>query len=680
MKSSPVAVLLLLLLTIASAFTAELPLDLMPMPEQVTLTAGQYRVDSNFTAMVSGQAAQRLYSATTRMLRRLDGRCGLFFPQDYITINTRVPNPSLSISCQRPGQVRLGEDESYELAITPEKIELRCVTDIGGLRGLETLLQLLQADEKGFYFPAVTIKDKPRFPWRGLLIDVGRHWQPMDVIKRNLDAMAAVKMNVLHFHLTEDQGFRVESKLYPRLHQMGSDGLYFTQEEIKTIIAWADDRGIRVVPEFDMPGHTTSWFVGHPELASAPGPYSIERTWGVMDPAMNPVKESTYQLLDGFLGEMAALFPDPYLHIGGDESEGKHWKANAEIQAFMKANNIPDNHAMQAWFNKRLLQILSKHGKMMIGWDEILHPEMPKNIVIHSWRGPKFLVESARKGYQGILSNGYYIDLCQPADFHYLNDPVPPGSDLTPAEQARILGGEATMWSEVVSWETIDSRIWPRTAAIAERLWSPGSVRDVESMYRRMEILSPQLEELGLLHIKNYDMMLRRLANQQPIEPLKRLADVVEPVKIYERHNQGVTLLSFSPYTRLIDAARPESMTARNFGKLVDAWLANPGAPAAADAATGAIARMELWKSNHARLLETMKKAPAIREAEGLSRDLAALATAGLEAGAALQAGKKLGPEWAARHKPLLERAKKPSAHVLLMVAAPLEKLILAAQ
>src|SRR5262249_10436465 len=167
-------------------------------------------------------------------------------------------------------------------------------------------------------------------------LDVGRHFMPVELIKRELDGMAAVKLNVLHWHLTEDQGFRVECRKYPKLHQMGSDGLFYTQDQIRDVISYARDRGIRVVPEFDMPGHSTSWFVGYPELASAPGPYQIERTWGIMDPAFDPTREEVYTFIDGFIGEMAGLFPDDYIHIGGDESNGEHWKKNSAIQAFMR--------------------------------------------------------------------------------------------------------------------------------------------------------------------------------------------------------------------------------------------------------------------------------------------------------------------------------------------------------
>jgi hexosaminidase len=332
------------------------------------------------------------------------------------------------------------------------------------------------------------------------LIDVCRHWIPLEVVKRNIDGMAALKLNVLHLHLTEYQGFRIESKKYPRLHELGSDGLYYTQEEAREIVAYARARGIRIVPEFDMPGHATSWFVGYPELASAPGAYKIERKWGVFDPAIDPTRAEVYEFIDNFIGEMAEIFPDAYMHIGGDEVSGKHWKNNPQIQAFMREKNLTDTRALQAYFNQRLSKILEKHGKRMIGWDEVLHPDLPQTTVVQSWRGQKSLAEAAKKGYSGILSSGYYLDHLLTAERHYMVDPLNANNGLSEQEAARILGGEACMWGEEVDAENIDSRIWTRLPAIAERLWSPRNVTDVRDMYRRLDAVSLRLEELGLSH------------------------------------------------------------------------------------------------------------------------------------------------------------------------------------
>lgn len=653
----------------------ETTLNLMPVPQEIHLLEGRFRLDETFTLKVTGSADQRLYKAATRTLRRLAGRTGLFLPQDFITPATDPKQPHCIILVSRPGKVVLFEDESYALAVSDTLISLSAPTDIGALRGLETLLQLLSVDEKGYYFPNCIINDRPRFPWRGLLIDASRHFMPVDVIKRNLDGMAALKMNVLHWHLADDQGFRVECHTWPKLHELGSDGFYYTQCQIEEIIAYAAERGIRVVPEFDVPAHATSWLVAYPELASAPGPYTIERGWGIKDPTMNPTNEFTYEFLDKFFAEMAAFFPDDFIHIGGDENNGRHWDVNPDIRQFMKDNDIPDNHMLQAYFNKRILKILTKYNKKMIGWDEIFQPGLPTDIVIHSWRGRQSLYESAQKGYMGILSNGYYIDLIQPAEYHYRNDPIPADAPLSPDEQKRILGGEATSWSELVTPETVDSRIWPRTAAIAERLWSPRSVNDVRDMYRRLEVTGFRLEELGLLHMKNYEMMLRRLTNNHDITPLKTLVDVVEPVKIYTRHHQGKTYTSYSPYTRVVDAARPESMTARRFAELVDAYIDDPKNPDAAEL----LLQLSVWQENHHQLLPIIKGSPIIQEIETISADLEALAAIGLQAAEALARNKPLKKRYLKNAEQLFEKAKQPRGQVELMVVAPIEKLVAAA-
>ena len=652
-----------------------MPHSLMPVPQKVTFTSQRFILDDHFSLTITGQTHPRLYTMATAMLRRLSGRTGLFFPQDYIRPDSHITSASLVVEVQRPGAVKLGEDESYRLDIDAQGIKMTAVTDLGAIRGFETLLQLLSADERGYFFPGVTIEDAPRFPWRGLLIDVGRHFMPVEVIKRNLDGMAAVKMNVLHWHLSEDQGFRVECKTFPKLHNLGSDGFYYTQEQIKEIIHYADERGIRVMPEFDIPGHSTSWLVAYPELASLPGPYTIERKFGVMDPTFDPTLEATYDFFDRFFEEMAELFPDAYMHIGGDENSGKQWDANPEIQAFMKAKHIPDNHALQSYFNNRILKILTKYHKNMVGWDEILHPDMPKNIVIHSWRGRESLVEAAKQGYQTILSNGYYIDLIQPTDFHYLNDPLPEDLPLSPQQKKFILGGEATMWSEFVTPETIDSRIWPRTAAIAERLWSSGAVQDVADMYRRLERIHFQMEELGLQHEKNYEMMLRRLANGRDISALKTFVDVVEPVKIYNRPAQR-DYTSFSPMTRVVDAARPDAPVARHFRASVEKFLQKPSGQAKLAAE---IKRwLTLWQQNHERLIELIPSSPVLREVESLSQDLSAISTIGLYALHSLENGAKTGAGWRDQSLATLRNARQPRAQTELMIISAIEKLVLA--
>lgn len=650
-------------------------LNLMPVPASVQTQTGRLPITVNFNVAVKNYSDDRLRAGIARMFTRLAGRTVLTLPADLAADESTA---SLVVQCERAGDTvpSLGENESYSLEITDKQARLVAPTVVGALRGLETFLQLLQGDRDGFYVQGVKIQDQPRFPWRGLLIDVGRHYEPMEVLKRNLDAMAAVKLNVFHWHLTEDQGFRVESKKFPRLHSMGSDGLFYTQDQVREIIAYARDRGIRVMPEFDIPGHSTSWLVGHPELGSAPGPYKIERAAGIFEPALDPTREQTYKVLDGFLGEMATLFPDAYMHIGGDENEGKQWDRNPQIQAFMKEKGIKDNHALQAYFNQRLLKILQKHGKKMIGWDEILHEDLPKDAVIQSWRGAASLADAAKKGYNGILSAGYYIDLIFPASQHYLADPLPETSTLTPEEAKHVLGGEATMWGEWVSPETIDSRIWPRTAAIAERLWSPRTVTDVDDMYRRLAVISHQLEELGLTHEKNYDMMLSRLARSENIGPLRTLGSVIEPVKEYRRYQMRPQTM-LSPLTGLVDAARPDSETARRFASIVDAFLS--------DAPRFALYRLDIndtliqWRTAGLALGPLIDRSPALKEARPLATNLIDSANMGLEAMSYLSSGDAATTEWRDAQLAKLNEAAKPKAALELVVITSVRKLVIAA-
>jgi hexosaminidase len=650
-------------------------LSLMPVPASLQLQVGRLPIKDTFSVATRGHVDNRLRGGIARMTSRLSGRTVLTLPIDLANDENTA---TLVVQCERAGSAvpTLGEDESYKLEITDKQARLVAPTVVGALRGLETFLQLVQGDRNGFYLPAVKVDDRPRFPWRGLLIDIARHYQPPEVIKRNLDAMAAVKLNVLHWHLTEDQGFRVESKKYPKLHQLGSDGLYYTQDQVREIIAYAADRGIRVIPEFDIPGHSTSWLVGHPELGSAPGPYKIERGAGVFEPVLDPTREQTYKFLDVFLGEMAALFPDAYMHIGGDENEGKQWDRNPQIQSFMKEKGIKDNHALQAYFNQQLLKILQKHGKKMIGWDEILHPDVPRDAVIHSWRGPASLAEAAQKGYTGILSAGYYIDLIFPASQHYVADPLPADTKLTAEEAKRVLGGEATMWSEWVSPETIDSRIWPRTAAIAERLWSPQTVADIDDMYRRLAVISRQLEEVGLTHERNYPVILRRLANSNNIGPLQTLVEVIEPVKEYRRYNlRPQTMLS--PLTGLIDAARPDSQAARQFATMVDGFLS--------DGPRFGLYRSDIrdsltrWRDAGAELDPMIDRAPGLHEARQLAKDLTDVAGIGLDAIAYISAGNMATASWRDTQLAKLDEAAKPKAALELMVVPSVKKLVLAA-
>jgi hexosaminidase len=648
-------------------------LNLMPIPASVQLQTGQLVIDPSLTVGISGHTDVQLQRTLERFLNNLRRQTGM---TPLGMKMTSAAQAKLVVHCEHENKAvqELGEDESYSLEISTAGAKLDAVTTLGIRRGLETFLQLVQTTSDGFAVPAIEIHDKPRFPWRGLMIDVSRHFIPLDVLKRNLDGMAAVKLNVFHWHLSDNQGFRVESKKFSRMTEMGSDGLFYTQDQVRELIAYAHDRGIRVVPEFDMPGHSTAWFVGYPELASAPGPYRVERKWGVFDPAMDPTQERTYKFLDTFIGEMAQLFPDQYFHIGGDEVNGKQWDANPKIQAFMRAHGLKTNQDLQAYFNTRVQKIVSKHGKTMVGWDEILRPDLPKDIVVQSWRGQDSLAAATRQGYRGILSYGYYLDLNWPASRHYAVDPMSDGAaNLTPEEKQRILGGEACMWSEYVSPENIDSRIWPRMAAIAERLWSPQDATDVNSMYQRLEYVSRWLDWLGLTHNSAYGPMLRRIAGSNDISALRTFTDVVEPVKDYTREEiAAVEATSLSPLNRVIDAARPESETARHFSDIVNALEANQGSSAQQEIRT----LLTRWRDNQRNLQALETQSRLLQEIVPLSQDLSAVATTGLQALDYIDHGERAPEAWATQQFVLLARAQKPRAQLLLMIVPSVQKLV----
>jgi hexosaminidase len=663
-----------LLLTILLAGTclvraqADATLPLMPLPAKVQLDERRFVVDSSFTIDVRGQGDARVERAVERF-RQAIARRGLQ-AGDHA-----AGKANFVIACAGPGETvqKLGEDESYRLEVTPAEVHLDAPNPLGVIHGLQTFLQLLAAGPDGLSAPAVTIEDRPRFPWRGLLIDVSRHFIPVDAIQRNLDAMEAVKLNVLHWHLSDDQGFRVESKRFPKLQQLSSDGQYYTQEQIKAVIAYARDRGIRVVPEFDVPGHTTSWFVAYPDLASGPGPYEIARRWGVHDPAMDPSRDHTYHFLDDFIGEMSRLFPDDYFHIGGDEVNGKQWEANPQIRKFKRRHHLANHHDLQGYFNQRLERIVRNHKKIMVGWDEILHAGLPKDVVVQSWRGQQSLADAARQGYRGLLSYGYYLDLMQPASQHYLIDPLGgTAADLTPEDKARVLGGEACMWAEFVTSENIDERIWPRAAAVAERLWSPQDVRDVDDMYRRLQAAGNYLASIGVLHQEQYRAMLQRLGGSQDSEPLRVLADVLEPVKGYARpHSRPYE--STTPLNRLVDAVRPESDAGRNFAALTQHFLEKPDSIRDAAAINS---RLAAWKDNEQLLKPLLESNPLLQEALPLSQNLSAVAVTGLQALGYLTSTGRAPAAWREQQLVFLKEAQKPQAEMLNTIAPSVLKLV----
>jgi hexosaminidase len=653
---------------------AQMPLAMIPLPASAVQRSGSLLIDPGLQIIFEGYTEPRMVRARDRFFDTLSRETGIAHlpaaPDQKAKFVIRTSGPSATVQ-------QLGEDESYHLEVTATGALLTAPNPLGALHGLQTFLQLVHTTPTGFEVAAVTIDDKPRFLWRGLMIDAGRHFMPLDVIRQNLNGMEAVKMNVFHWHLSEDQGFRIESKTFPMLQEKGSDGLYYTQDQARDIIEYARDRGIRVVPEFDMPGHATSWFVGYPALASGGGPYHIERHWGIFDPAMDPTRESTYEFLDKFIGEMTALFPDAYFHIGGDECNGKEWDANPRIKQYMQAHHIADNAALQAYFTSRVQGLVTKRNKITVGWDEVLQPDTPQDVVIQSWRGQDSLAQAAQRGYRGILSAGYYVDLNQSAADHYAVDPLVNGkATLSPAHTSNILGGEATMWTEFVTPETINSRIWPRTAAIAERLWSAQDVKDVNSMYERLDTFSQKLAYYGLAYQSVREQMMRRLSGYSDPTALQVLASVVQPPRDYARESLK-QYDAFSPLNRLVDTVPPESDTAREFKQI--AVRISTGKTVAGDWQK-ARQWLVLWRDNDAVLQPSLVRSSLTAELVPLSRNLSKAATIGLLALDSLQNSLPVTAETQKEQLSQLKDLEKPAAVLIDMIVPGVEVLVQAAK
>ncbi len=663
------------------------PLKLMPLPSSVRPAEGVLVVTpatglSSFTVSAPATDA-RLGDALQRMILQLGRSCG-----GDVRRSIEAPlagTATLTITVASPGDAvqSLDEDESYKLAVTPTAATLTAPTDLGAMHGMQTLLQLATLEGGACVLPAVTIDDAPRFAWRGFMVDVSRHFEPIDEIKRTLDGMAMVKLNVFHWHLSDDQGFRAESRKFPKLTSVGSGGRFYTQEQMRDVVAYARARGIRVVPEFDMPGHSTSWILAYPEYGAATAT-SLPVKFGIPQAELDPTNEKTLKFIDALVGEMGEIFPDAYFHIGGDEVEGKGWLANPRIVEFMKKKGFAKPDDLQAYFNQRLLAILSKHHKKMIGWDEILKPELPKDIVVESWRGEASLAAGAVEGYTGILAAPYYLDGEKTSEQMFLADPVPADTKLTPEQQKLILGGEAAMWAEQLDYETIDSRVWPRTAAIAERFWSPQGDRNVADMYRRLRLTSLELEDVGLTHISGPEKLRRNLAGVLHPDALETFASVLEPVSFGERYDEqrtdGLTALD-----RLVDAVVADPPSRQQIASEVDTMIVAdavspaPGTLDGVAAAQQLRARFAAWQQASPDLLAWASRSPRLSDIGPRAQQLAMLAEAGLESLAYLRSGIAPPPAWKAAQLAVVDAAAKPSALVRFTFLPSLRKLIEAA-
>lgn len=661
----------------------------LPYPAAIEQTEGYFDLRPGLTIKISPDNPQ-LQAAAARFTARLSQRAGFDIPLSasrQLLLNLSG-QPAAAGAVPQPDMA-----EQYQLRITDTEITLSAAAETGILRGLETLLQLTENGK----IAAATIDDQPRFSWRGLLLDPARRFLPLPVLKRQIDMMAAAKLNVLHLHLTDDQGWRFESKHFPKLQQIGGADGFYTQAELKQLVHYAAERGIRVVPEIDLPGHTTALGAAYPEFMSQPGPARPEQHWGVHPAVLDPTNEQLYPFLQQLLAEVADVFPDPYLHIGGDEVLSDHWLATPHIVAFMQQQQLDDAPALQAYFNRRIQQILQQLGRNMIGWDEVLDSNLPNSVLVQSWRGTESLYQAAAAGHKAILSTGYYLDQPQFAGYHYRNDPLLQATttdlaglqqwsawqfsferlrgnaisgrllllnfqdgtvkgaiefsgrkavmlndvvlnantisfnvdswmgplsaqfqlgatlhgqltvgnapyqvsgqalalqqgaptalpfnlqapNISEATRANILGGEITLWGELVTADNIDIRLWPNGFAVAERLWSNAALRDEKALHRRMQHIAQQLSSDGyLLHTAQQDAGFTAIAGKLAGR-LTLLSEVLEPAHYYHRlHQKSVAKLYHqqAPLDQLADFLPAENLQLQQFSQVTEDWLTN---------------------------------------------------------------------------------------------------------
>ncbi|HZD78397.1 MAG TPA: family 20 glycosylhydrolase [Acidobacteriaceae bacterium] len=613
----------------ANASTTDL--GLMPLPSHLEAGTGSFTLRPGTHVAYTHFHNARLEAGVIRVMERLQFESGVPLPHVPSTVAGDVSSAGIVIDVAGAGGAVQSEDEdeSYSLTVTPQLVTLKAATVVGAFHGMETLLQLVQLKENAATIPVVSIEDTPRFQWRGLMIDVSRHFEPVNQIERTLDGMAMVKLNVFHWHLSDDQGFRAESKLYPKLTGLGSNGEFYTQEQMREVVAYARARGIRVVPEFDIPGHTVSWMVAYPQLGSSKGPFHLPDVAGIHDEALDPTREGTYVFLNRVIGEMTKIFPDAYFHIGGDEVNGQVWTSNPRIARFMKRKGFEKPSQLQTYFSQRVVRIVEKHGKKPIGWDEVLVPGLPKNVLVQSWRGVDSLAAGAQQGYRGILSAPYYLDGMKSNETHYLADPIPADTTLTAEQQKLILGGEVCMWAEQLNERTIDSRIWPRTAVMAERFWSPQSDRDVVSMYQRLPRISIELELAGLKHMTGPAMMRRSISGEVNPTALTVLAGVLEPVSFGERY-EGQHTDGHTPLDRLVDTVVPDPPSRFEIAQDVDAVLNKTADSTAAEARL--TRRFMEWQEIAPSLATTMQANPRMSDAAIRAQQLGELGRVGLQA------------------------------------------------
>lgn len=445
----------------------------------------------------------------------------------HINLDTNSGNKK-SIKLQINPSLDLGT-EGYSMTVNSDGVLISAPAPNGIFYGAQTLKQLLPANPANeLSVPFVEIKDQPRFKWRGMMLDVGRHFYPVFYIKKLLDNMAMFKLNTFHWHLTEDQGWRIEIKKYPKLTEISSwrnqtvighntdqyDGVeyggFYTQDQIREIVKYAADRYITIVPEIEMPGHSTAALAAYPELGCTGGPYEVATRWGVFKDVYCAGKEQTFQFLEDVLDEVCDLFPSKYIHVGGDECPKDAWEQCPDCQQRIKDEGLKNEHELQSYFIQRIEKYLNSKGKKLIGWDEILEGGIAPEATVMSWRGVKGGIEAAKLNHDVVMTptTNCYFDFYQskdkeseplaqggylPMEKVYDYEPIP--EELNKQESQHVLGAQANVWTEyITNIPHLEYMIFPRLCALSEVVWSPKDSKDFTDFQSRMEETYPLLK------------------------------------------------------------------------------------------------------------------------------------------------------------------------------------------
>ncbi len=506
--------------------------QIIPQPSSLTNMEGVFSIEAQTRILINSDSPE-MHKVTANLSQRLESFYGI---KNKILFSGAPEKKSIFIKLNTGLSI---SKEAYHLTVSPKGVVLESPSANGLFYGIQSLLQLMPPIKQKLsevVIPSVEIKDSPRFAWRGLHLDVGRHFMPKEFVLKFIDYMAIHKFNTFHWHLTEDQGWRIEIKKYPRLTEVGSirketlvghygsktydgtpTGGFYTQEDVKQIVAYAADRFITVVPEIEMPGHSLGALTAYPELGCTGGPYEVATTWGVFDDVYCAGKEETYAFLQDVLAEVIPLFPGEYFHIGGDECPKTRWQKCPLCKQKMKDEGLKTEHELQSYFVQRMEKFLNENGKKLIGWDEILEGGLAPNAAVMSWRGEKGGIAAAKEHHYVVMTPGEYcyLDHYQadpkseplaiggflPLKKVYSYEPVP--ASLTEDESKYVMGAQGNVWTEYMkSPEQVEYMVYPRAAALAEVVWSPKSTRDYENFRVRLNRMTKLYDLLGINYCK----------------------------------------------------------------------------------------------------------------------------------------------------------------------------------